>query len=307
MRVFVTGATGFIGSAVVRDLISAGHQVLGLARTTEGAATLTRLGAKAHAGELSDTESLAAGAQSCDGVIHTAFMRASAGYASSKAAAGYVDFAEADRLAIMALGAALAGSGRPLVVTSGTFAIIPGRIGTEADAGDVTAPAGARVPSEEAALAMAAQGVRATVVRLPPTVHGNDDKGFVPALIGVARKTGASAYVGDGLNRWPAVHRMDAARLFRLALENGIAGARYHAVAEEGVSVRDIAEVIGRRLALPVHSISPEQAAEQFGRLGPLIAVDGPASSALTRRWLGWTPSWPGLIVDVDRGRYFTT
>ena len=235
MRVFVTGATGFIGSAVVKELIAAGHDVLGLARNAAGAATLARLGADAHEGELSNMQSLAEGAQACDGVIHTAFMRAPAGYASSSASAGYVDFSVADRLAITALGTALAGSSRALVVTSGTFALMPGRLGTEADAGDPQSPAGARVPSEEAALALSESGVRVSVVRLPPSVHGDDDRGFVPALIGVTRKTGVSAYVGDGANRLPAVHRMDAANLFRLALENGIAGARYHAVAEEGV------------------------------------------------------------------------
>lgn len=305
MRVFVTGATGFIGSAVVRDLLGAGHQVLGMARGDDGAAALARLGVQAHRGELSDADSLAAGARACDGVIHTAFMRVAAGYASASASSSLVSFAETDRRAVAALGTALAGSGRPLVITSGTLALTPGRVGTEDDAGDPNGPAGARVPSEEEMLALASKGVRAMVVRLPPSVHGDGDRGFVPALIGVARRTGVSAYVGDGLNRWPAVHLLDAAPVFRLALEKGIAGGRYHAVGDEGVPVRDIAGVISRRLGVPVASSSAEQANTAYGRLGPLLAADCPASSVRTQDRLGWRPAQAGLIADIDRAGYF--
>jgi len=298
MRVFVTGSTGFIGSAIVNELLAAGHQVLGLARTAAAAAALARLGVEAHRGELSDTESLAAGARACEGVIHTAFIHDF----SDIAAAG-----ETDRLAVEALGAALAESGRPLVVTSGTAHLTPGRLGTEEDAPDPSSAATHRIASEETTLAMASRGVRASVVRLPPSVHGDGDHGFVPALIGIAREKGVSAYVGDGLNRWPAVHRLDAAHLFRLALERGSAGARFHGVADEGVPVRDIAEVIGRRLNVPVVAKSPEQAADHFGWLAHFLGIDCPASSAQTQERLGWSPRQPALIPDLDRARYFET
>lgn len=298
MRVFVTGATGFIGSAIVRELMSANHQVLGLARTNAAAAALARLGVEAHRGELSDTDSLAAGARACDGVIHTAFIH---DY-GDRTAAG-----ETDRRAIEALGAALAGSDRPLIATSGTAHLPAGRIGTEADAPDPSAPSTHRIASEETIRALASRGVRAMLVRLPPSVHGDGDHAFVPRLIAVAREKGVSVYVGDGLNRWPAVHRFDAARLYRLVLERGTAGIRYHGVADEAVALRDIAGIIGQHLNLPVVSKSPDAAVDDLGFLGRLLAVDCPASGAWTREQLGWHPMEPGLLADLQHGRYFET
>ena len=295
MRVFVTGATGFIGSAIVQDLIGAGHQVLGLARSAAAATALAGAGAQAHAGSLEDTDSLRRGAAAADGVIRTAFNHDFARFAAN---------CEADRRAIEALGSALLGSKRPLVITSGTALLPPGRLVNEDDAPASAVP---RVASEEAGSAVAARGVRVAVVRLPPSVHGDGDHGFIPLLIGIARAKGASAYVGAGLNRWPAVHRLDAARLFRLALERGAAGARYHGVAEEGVPFRTIAEVIGRRLGLPLASMSSEQASGHFGWFAHFAAIDNVASSERTRELLGWLPTQPGLIQDIDRAHYFAT
>lgn len=292
MRVFVTGATGFVGSAVTAELISAGHQVLGLTRSEAGAQALEAAGAEAHRGSLEDLDSLKAGAAAADGVIHLAFNHDFSTYMAN---------CEDDRRAIGALASALAGTGGPLLVTSGTGMGLgePGRPATEDDA---PAPSSAipRAASEEAAEAAAAQGVNASVVRLPQ-VHDTRRQGLVTYAIAVAREKGVSAYVGDGANRWTAAHVSDVARLYRLALERGERGARWHALAEEGIPMRAVAETLGRRLGLPVVSIPPEQASEHFGWLGMFAASDVPASGALTRQRLGWTPTGPGLLADLEQ------
>ena len=294
MKVFVTGATGFIGSAIVRELISAGHQVLGLTRSDAGAKSLIAAGAQVHLGTLEDLESLRSGAAMSDGVIHTAFI-----HDFSK----FRENCEIDRRAIEALGSALEGSDRPLIVTSGTGIVAPGRLGTEEDE-PIPSSAGMPRVSEEAAASVASRGVRVSVVRLPQ-VHDRVKQGLITYAIAVARKKGVSAYVGDGLNRWPAVHRLDCAHLYRLVLEKGSRRARYHAVAEEGAPVRVIAEAIGRGLKLPTVSLSAEQAGEHFGWLGFFVGLDVPASSALTQERLGWRPTQTGLIDDLDHARDF--
>ncbi|TPG66389.1 SDR family oxidoreductase [Hymenobacter nivis] len=291
MRVFVTGASGFIGSAIVQELLGAGHQVLGLTRSEAAAQALTAAGAAAHPGALDDLDSLRRGAAAADGVIHAAYVHNFAAYE----AAG-----QTDKLAIETLGEALAGSGRPLVVTSGLAGFALGRPATENDV-----PASSFRLSEPTALALAAQGMRASVVRLAASVHDDGDYGFVPTLIGIARQTGVAAYVGDGLNRWPAVHRLDAARLFRLALEHGAAGACYHGVADEGLPLRDIAAIIGRHLGVPVASKSPEEAADHFGWMARFVGLDLSASSALTQQQLDWHPRHKGLLADLEEGGYF--
>jgi len=293
MRVFVTGATGFIGSAIVRELIDAGHRVLGLARSDAGAKSLIAAGAGVQRGSLEDFESLRSGATAADGVIHTAFIHDFSNYGPA---------AEADRRAIETLGSALAGTDRPLIVTSGTLlAQRQGPLATEEDAHNPNFPR----KSEDAALALAGRGVRASVLRLPPSVHGSGDHGFVPQLISIAREKGGSAFIGDGLNRWPAVHRLDAAHLYRFVLEKGNAGATYHGVADEGVSTREIAEAIGRGLNVPVVSKSREEAADHFGWIARFFGIDAPASSAQTQQRLGWKPVQPGLIADLKEEHYF--
>jgi nucleoside-diphosphate-sugar epimerase len=300
MRVFVTGASGFIGSAVVPELIGAGHQVIGLARSDASAAALTAAGAHVHGGNIDDLDSLRDAATNADGVIHLAYNHDFTDMAAA---------AQGDLRVVEAIGEALAGSDKPFVVTSGTLALTlgrsvptPERPGTEEDVPDLPAP---RVASENATIALADKGVRSSVIRLSPTVHGEGDHGFVPLLIGIARDKGVSAYVGDGANRWPAVHRLDAARLYRLAIESAPAGTRLHGVGDEGVAFRDIAGAIGRHLDLPVNSISSDDADEHFGFLGRLVSADNATSSAITRELLGWQPTHPGLIDDLDEGHYF--
>jgi nucleoside-diphosphate-sugar epimerase len=296
MRVFVTGATGWIGSAIVPELVDAGHQVVGLARSDRAAAALESAGAEVHRGALDDLDRLRAGAAASDGVIHTAYIHDFPNFAAS---------ARVDLAAVEALGAELEGTDRPFVITSGSAVLPHGRLATERDEPQRESAGAHRVASEDAALALAARGVRSSVVRLPPSVHGDGDYGFVPRLIEVARSHGASAYVGDGSNRWPAVHRLDAARLFRLAVEAAPAGAVLHGIGDEGVPTREIAEVIGRHLELPVVSVPAEEATDHFGWLGAFFGADVPASSALTRELLGWTPVHSGLIADLDEGHYF--
>lgn len=299
MRVFVTGASGHIGSAVVPELIAAGHEVIGLARSEASAAALAAAGAAVHRGDLDDPDGLAAAAAATDGVIHLAFKH------EAMLAGDFAAAAATDLRVVEALGKALDGTAKPLVVTSGTLLLaLAGldRVGTEAD----VLPAGPRVDSENKVIAFAERGIRSSVVRLPPTVHSDlDHHGFVPTLIAIARAKGVAAYVGDGGNRWPAGHTLDAAHLYRLALEAAPAGSRLHAVGDEGVPFRLIAEAIGRRLNLPVRSIPTEEAAAHFGFLGPMVALDNPTSSALTQHLLGWKPTRPGLIDDLDQGHYF--
>ena len=291
MRIFVTGATGFIGSSVVPELINAGHQVLGLTRSDAGAKALAAAGAQAHRGELTDLDSLRKGAAQSDGVIHLAFV-----HNFSK----FQENCEIDKRAIEALGSVLAGSDRPLIVTSGTAGLgAPGQLATE----DLDVPPNFPYPRVSEQTALSLKGVKASVVRLPQ-VHDPVKQGLVTYLIAVAREKGVSAYVGEGRNRWSAAHVSDVARLYRLVLDKNEAGAKYHAVAEEGVSMRDIAEVISRGSKIPVKSVSPEEAGSHFGWLAVFATHDLQASSAITRKKLGWNPTGPGLIADLEQMRY---
>lgn len=294
MRVFVTGATGFVGSAVVKELLAAGHEVLGLARSDAGAATLLAAGADVQPGSLEDLDGLRRGAAACDAVVHTAFRHDFRHFAES---------CELDRRAIMALGEALRGSARPLLVTHALALRIEGRAATE---DDVAPPVFADYPraSEAAAVELLDAGVNAAVVRLPPSVHGEGDHAFIPALVQLARERGVSAYVDEGTNCWSAVHRLDAAHLYALALARGTAGARYHAVGDEGIAFKDIALAIGRQLGVPVVGKSGADAARHFGWLAPFVAMDARASSRKTRAWLDWEPAQPGLLADLDAGHY---
>jgi nucleoside-diphosphate-sugar epimerase len=296
MRVFVTGASGWIGSAVVPELIGAGHTVLGLARSDASATALAEAGAEVHRGSLDNLESLRAGAAASDGVIHLAYVH---DFSQFEAAA------RTDLRAIETLGAALEGSGRPLVIASGVAGHKPGVLATEDDAPEPNSRVGHRILSERTALSLASSGVRSSSLRLAPSVHGEGDHGFVATLVGIARDRGVSGYIGDGTNHWPAVHQLDAAHLFRLAVESAPAGSVLHGIAEEGVPGRAIADVIGQSLDLPVVSIAAEDAVEHFGWLGPFLAIDVRASSALTRKRMGWQPTHPGLIQDLQQGHYF--
>ncbi|KAF2494730.1 nucleoside-diphosphate-sugar epimerase [Lophium mytilinum] len=296
MRVFVTGATGFIGTAVVPELLAAGHQVLGLTRSDKGAEALKALGAEAHRGALEDLESLKKGASNTDATIHLAFDH------------NFSDFEginKKDRVAIQAIGEALSGTNRPFIITSGTLLLPLGKIATEDDNGDYTVPVAVRGLAEQLALSFVPKGVRAEVVRLPPTNYGKGDHGFIDMLIKTAREKGISVYIGDGANRWPATHRLDTAKAFALALDKGTAGAVYHAVANEAVSTKEIAEAIGKGLNVPVVSKSMEEATAHFGFVAMPFSRDNPTSSKKTREALGWEPTQPGLIADIGEGHYF--
>jgi nucleoside-diphosphate-sugar epimerase len=305
MRVFVTGASGWIGSAVVPELIGAGHQVVGLARSDASAATLTAAGAEVQRGTIDELDILREAAAASDGVIHLAFKHDIA------FSGGFQAAADADRRAVETFGEVLAGSDRPFVLASGILGLAPGRVGTERDGHDASEiaalPSGPRTRSAtaELVLSLAERGVRSSIVRLAPTNHGEGDHGFTASLVGIAREKGVSGYIGEGSNRWTAVHRLDSAHLFRLAVESAPAGSTLHAVADEGVPIRDIAAVIGRHLSIPVASIAPEDAGQHFTWMAGFLALHSPASSTLTRELLGWQPAQCGLLGDLDQGHYF--
>ena len=298
MRLFVTGGSGLTGPAIVSELIAAGHSVTGLARSDAAAERLEALGATPHRGSLEDLASLRAGAEQAEGVIHMAF---GGDFADPE------DLVRRDRTAIEAIGEALAGSGKPFVSTSGTLVMTAGRVSTEDDKPDPDSIAGFRIPGEQACLGFAERGVRASVVRLAPTVHGPGDFGFVPMFISAARKAGVAGYVGGGSNRWPAVHRLDAAVLFRLAVEKAPAGSVFHGAGEGGVTFRAIAEKTGQMLGIPTRSLTPEEAVDHFGNpfMATVFGVDAPVSNDRTRTVLGWEPTHPGLLDDLEHGDYF--
>ena len=296
MRVFVTGATGFVGSAIVQELLGAGHQVLGLARSDANAKALTAAGAEVHRGDLEDLESLRTGAKAADGVIHAGFIHDFTRFR---------EVCEVDRIVIETLGKVYEGSDRPLIITSGIGVLNGGHLLTEDEI--VKDGPNPRIASEYAAMALAERGVRATILRLPPSVHGDGDHGFIHMLAGIARQNGESVYTGEGQNRWPAVHRLDAARLYRLAVEQApAAGTRLHAVAEGGVPFRDIATAIGKNLNVPVVSKSPEESAKSFGWFAHFAAFDLLSSAKKTEESTGWKATHPGLIADIDRPAYYT-
>ncbi len=301
MRVFVTGASGWIGSAVVTELLAADHEVLGLARSDASAEAVIAAGAEVRRGDIGDLDVLRAAAAESDGVVHLAFRHDIAFTGDFETAVS------SDRAAIDALGQALAGSDRPLAIASGLAGLKPGALATERDMPEPFPGPGGRVLNERTALGFAERGVRSMSVRFSPTVHGEGDHGFVAMIVAADRAAGAAAYIGEGVNRWPAVHRSDAARLVRLAIESAPAGSVLHAVGEQGVAIRDVAEAIGQGLKLPVTSITDEQAAGHFGFLAGFLGLDIPASSALTRELLAWEPTGPGLIADLEAGNYFAT
>lgn len=304
MKIFVTGASGWIGSAVVAELLGAGHQVVGLARSDASAEKLQEAGATVHRGDLDDPAGLAEAAANSDGVIHLAFQHQTA-FGGDFAAAG-----AADRRAVEAMGAALAGSDRPFVLASGMIGLALGRLSTEHD-GLVASPevrsnpAGVRSATALLALSLRGMGVRSSVLRYPPTVHGDGDHGFMASFVGIARQSGVAGYVGDGTNRWPAAHVSDAARLTRLAVEAAPAGSVLHAAGEEGVPFVEIAEAMGRGLGLPTHSVDPANAFEHFGFLGLFAGLDSPASATITRELLGWEPTGPSLLEDLEKDYYY--
>lgn len=317
MRVFVTGATGFIGSAIVQELIGHGHEVVGLARSAAAAEALTAVGVIPHRGSIEDLDSLRTGAARADGAVHTAFfhrfthaglrtrLRVVLGGSPRRTASRFLAaMLEADRGAIEAIGTSLTGPDRPLVAAFGTLALAPGRVGTEDDEVDPGSVGGPRGAAERTMSDLASRGVRTSVVRLPPVVHGDGDHGFLPQMIEAAREHGVAAHAGDGRNRWPSVHRLDAAELFVRVLEGGEAGSRHHAVAEEGVPMVDIATAIGERLAVPVAAATPAQITARYGFLAPFMGVDNPVSSELTRTRTGWAPTRLSLLDDLRGGSY---